>query len=317
VPRVTIAIPTYKADPRLLREAVSDALAQTYRDREVWIVDDGSSAEALEAAAALGPVRILKNEERQGLPGNWNRCVERASSELLQIAHQDDRMAPRFLERAVEALDRHPSAGFVHSGWRAIDLEGKPMPRGWAHLDADHGEDFFRRGRAYFGRVLEHTSICCPTAVFRRRVFDDVGLFDTRYKFAADLDMWFRLLLRHDVAYVAEVLFSYRLHPSSMTWTYPSAKVYAETLEAKRSALERAAAAGAIPRRRLRELRSHVARDCCRYARRMAWRSPEFIPGYLDLARRLDPGSVVSEAALVALLRSLLVRVRPRAVTRT
>jgi glycosyltransferase involved in cell wall biosynthesis len=303
-PRVTIAFPTWRARPDYLLPAVEDALAQTH-PVEVVIADDGSDAAVLEAAARLG-ARVVRNDVPRGLAGNWNRCVELAAGDYVHIMHQDDRMAPRFIERAVEALERYPRAGFAHTGWTPIGPDGGPGGKRWEHL-GDHEADFFRRGIDYFPRVLEHTPICCPTAVFRREVFDEVGRFDERYRFAADVDMWLRILLRRDVVYLADrSLFQYRSHPESTTSASGPALVYGEFIAAKVAALDAARARRALPPRALRGLRGLVAREACRFARRLARREPALALEHLAAARRLSPGALLSEAGAVALLRAAI-----------
>jgi hypothetical protein len=146
-------------------------------------------------------------------------------------------------------------------------------------------------------------SICCPTVVFRRAALLEAGPFDATYPLAADYDMWFRLALRHDVAYLAEPLFRYREHPASLTGTHRAGASNVERIAAKRAALERAEAARAFPAESIARWRSYVGREAVRFARRYAIESPEQVLGYLASARSLAPGTLVSATALTALLR--------------
>jgi GT2 family glycosyltransferase len=305
VARLTVAFPTYRADPRLFGEALAAVLGQSFQDFEVIVADDGSSEEALAPARASPRVRVVKNERRRGLAGNWNRCVELAASELVHIAHQDDRMEPGFLARTVEALEKNPAVGLVHTGWRAIDREGRETGERWEHLEKDHRADFVRAGRRYFVRIMEdQTPICCPTAVFRREVFERVGPFDTRFRFAADVEMWFRICLRFDVAYVHDTLFSYRRHEDATTAAFTRAEHYREQLLAKRAGLALAERERAFPRRALRRMRTAVAAECCKCARRVARQAPEFVFPHLGYARTLRPGAIFSQNAVSAALRA-------------
>ena len=101
MPLATICIPTFQ---RLgyLKEAVAAAQAQTLRNIEVLISDDGNSAELRhwsESAVRADPrVRYRRNEKNLGLGGNWNACVSVARGEWLVIQGDDDRLLPSFCE---------------------------------------------------------------------------------------------------------------------------------------------------------------------------------------------------------------------------
>jgi GT2 family glycosyltransferase len=303
--RVTIAFPTFRASPRHFEEALEAALAQTYRDIEVLVVDDGESDEALRLAARSGRVRIVRNERRRGLAGNWNRCVELARTELLNIAHQDDRMEPSFIASAVEVLDRHPRVGLVHTGWLEIDDEGRAGPP-WAHLARDHAADFVLPGAAYIPRLMDGPAlICCPTVVFRREVFDAVGLFDERFRNAADVEFWFRALVRYDVGYLAAPLFRYRKHAAATTFAHTAAFRYAEQLFAKRLGLGHARAAGIYAPEELRRLAHAVALDAAKCARRVGRDDPAFVFRELGHALRLSPKILFSRYTAKAVLRAI------------
>ena len=81
-PTVSICIPTYRR-LKYLKEAVAAAQAQTLRDIEVLISDDGDSEElrgwAENAVRGDPRVRYRRNEKNLGLGGNWNECVNRSA----------------------------------------------------------------------------------------------------------------------------------------------------------------------------------------------------------------------------------------------
>jgi glycosyltransferase involved in cell wall biosynthesis len=105
MPLATICIPTFK---RLsyLKEAVAAAQAQTLRNIEVLISDDGDSADLRRwcesAAIADSRVRYRRNAKNLGLGGNWNECVTAARGEWLVIQGDDDRLLPSFCETLLQ-----------------------------------------------------------------------------------------------------------------------------------------------------------------------------------------------------------------------
>src|SRR5579871_3942080 len=111
--RVSIGLPVHNGE-RYLREAIDSLLAQTYRDFELIISDNGSTdgTEAIcRAYAAADPrIRYYREEQNRGCAWNWNRVFALARGEIFKWAAHDDVCAPRLVERCLEALDRCPEA---------------------------------------------------------------------------------------------------------------------------------------------------------------------------------------------------------------
>ena len=93
-----------------IEQAVSSVLAQTFEDFELLVIDDCSDDDTVAIVSRFDDprIRVEVNQSRLGLVGNWNRCLEEASGEYVNIFHQDDVMAPDNLRRKVELLDQQP-----------------------------------------------------------------------------------------------------------------------------------------------------------------------------------------------------------------
>jgi len=126
-PRVSIGLPVYNGEAYL--ESTIDAiLAQTFRDFELIISDNASTDRTEEICRAFAErdprVAYYRNEENIGAARNFNLTFAHAEGEYFKWAAHDDRIAPDFLARCVEALDRDPSAVLAYSGIRIIDSTG-------------------------------------------------------------------------------------------------------------------------------------------------------------------------------------------------
>jgi GT2 family glycosyltransferase len=312
-PLVTLALPTWRGE-RHLASALDAALAQTFEDREVLVVDDASNdgTFALAARYADRPgVRIERNERNLGLVGNWNRCLDLALGALVCVTHQDDVLDPRFLERAVAALERHPGAAFVHARSREVDDEGRPTGAGGFARDHEALGDVLRPARAYAERLIarEPWPICCPGVLARRAALERAGRFDPAYRFAADVDMWLRLLETGDAFYLgAEPLIDYRRHPSQATALESKLVRYLEVFRARRAGMERLARAGVLGREETARCKAGLARQAVKIARKFARASPEVAREHLALAYGLHRRSLFSTGAVAAAARLLLPR---------
>lgn len=211
--RVAVCIPTYNGE-WFVGDALRSVLGQSYADARVIVSDDCSTdrTQAIVEATKDPRVDLHVNSRRLGLVGNWNRCIELASAEFIQIFHQDDVMSSDSISHLVQALDRHPEAGFAFSNMRTIDETGGVIGGHWyPDLPEDDmlypGEEFFRL------LVRQGNVVPCQSVMVRSSCLKEAGPYDSRLRYTPDLEMWLRLSLHYDVAYVAEPLVLVRRHP--------------------------------------------------------------------------------------------------------
>ena len=194
-PVVSVIIPTYNR-AALVREAVASVAAQTYRDFEILVVDDGSTDETPKALAALRGVRVLRHPRRRGVAAARNLGVAAARSQWLAFLDSDDLWRPDKLARQMAYLQDRP------------DLC-------WCQTD----ETWVRRGvrvnkpvshRKMAGHIFLpslHRCMVSPSAVIlHRRLLADHGAFDEDLPAAEDYDLWLRLSWRYPVGLVDEPL---------------------------------------------------------------------------------------------------------------
>ena len=211
-PKVSVCIPTHNRS-RYLRQAIESVLRQTFGDYEVLVVDNASSDDTASVVSAFKDerVRYYRNERTVGMVRNWNRCLEFTRGECIALLHDDDFWLAQYLERAVGVMDRHGSVGLVYSAAVVVDQEGNAR-RMHRHWDTDQVVS----GHSAFKELIGGNRVLCPTALVRRRCFDTVGVFDEGVECGADWEMWLRICLYYDVAYVAEPLACYRTQHGSL-----------------------------------------------------------------------------------------------------
>jgi glycosyltransferase involved in cell wall biosynthesis len=127
-PRVTIGLPVYNGD-RYLAETLDSILAQTFPDFEL-IISDNASTDRTEGicrkyAAQDRRIRYVRNASNLGAARNYNQVFELARGEYFKWNGHDDPLAPLFLERCVEVLDRDPGIVLCFARNRAIDERGE------------------------------------------------------------------------------------------------------------------------------------------------------------------------------------------------
>jgi glycosyltransferase involved in cell wall biosynthesis len=141
-PLLTIGVPVFNAE-RHLRGALDSIQAQTFQEFEVVISDNASTDGTEEIARSyvrLDPrFRYRRNRSNLGAARNYNLLFQESSTRYFKWMPHDDVMAPTYLSRCADALDRRPSAVLATSQVRLIDEDGTPA-------------DFRRRFREYASR---------------------------------------------------------------------------------------------------------------------------------------------------------------------
>ena len=210
--RLTVALCTFeRAD--LLRRALASLEGQLPPGTRLLVLDNASADATAEVVRAFPFAEYHRNPVNLGMVGSWNRALELMESEFGALVHDDDEHEPGALGKLLAALAAAPSAAFVHAGVTLIDAGGAvlglpPLHPGGVRPGAEVAEGIARTGRCPF---------YAPTVMFRVAAARRAGPFPAGFRLAADLDLWGRLALTGDVAYVPERLVRYRVHPSGGT----------------------------------------------------------------------------------------------------
>lgn len=211
--RISVCIPVYNG-AAFLAAAVESALGQDAPDFEVVVCDNASTDGTSEIAARFGSrIRHERFEDHVGQAANWNRCLRLAGGDHVVLLHADDLLLPGHLKAAAAMLDSHPRAGFVHCAVQHIAEDGKPL-----RLQRLQLEDGLEDGHAFVRRLLTDGCIVNPAGpMIRRAALDAAGPFAEQIVWGVDWQMWIRLALTADVAYLASPLAAYRHHGGSGT----------------------------------------------------------------------------------------------------
>jgi len=215
---VTICIPTFR---RLgyLKEAVAAAQAQTLRDIEVLISDDGDSEElrrwSQSAMHADPRVRYRRNETNLGLGGNWNECVSAAQGSWVVIQGDDDRLLPSFCETLLQLAT--PDSAVVFSNHYVIDAQGNRGERESEEWTVRYRRHLLSRGRVKdAARCVWSNSVPMTAALIRADVIKRLGIKTDLN--TPEIELFARLASEgarfdHEPAYLAE----FRSHAESST----------------------------------------------------------------------------------------------------
>lgn len=205
-PRVSVIIPTHNRH-KLLQDAVESALAQTYPNLEIIVVDDGSTDNTAEIVAQYGGKVTYIKQANQDVAAARNTGIRAASGEYLTFLDDDDLIMPTKIARQVQVLFSRSEVGLVHCRFYYANEKGEPVYQVGLLPEGD-----------VLPRLLRNNFIWMGAPLVRRRCLDQVGWFDEQIPaITADWDMWLRIAQAgYRFGCVQELLGAYRIHRNGM-----------------------------------------------------------------------------------------------------
>lgn len=210
VPKVSIVIPSFNHNA-YVHQCIDSVLQQTYLDKEIVVVDDGSTDGSLEILRGYGKAIFLISQANRGTQAARNAAIAVSSGELIAILDSDDYWLPHKLAAQVALFEARPELGLVYSFADTVNPAGERTNIGW-HLGVA-----VTHPAGALAQLLLGCHVPALTAVFRRTCIEDVGLFDESLLGSGDWDLWIRIAARYPIACVEQPLACYRIHPTNTT----------------------------------------------------------------------------------------------------
>jgi glycosyltransferase involved in cell wall biosynthesis len=220
---VSIVVASYN-HAEFLDRRMETLLSQTYPAIEILVIEDCSSDDSLAVLRKYEhapKVKLIIREHNGGWLAVSRQGIEMSSGEFVIFAQCDDDCDPRLIERLVDGMQANPSAGVAFCRSLLVDKAGHEL-----------GDDFSVREPSFrtrcvtdtlltrkeMSRFLLHSCVIpnMSAALIRRECFSVIGHLSTDYPACNDWDLFFRIVTRYDVAYIAEPLNRFRQHETTM-----------------------------------------------------------------------------------------------------
>lgn len=220
--KITVVIPVLNGMP-FLSEALASLEAQTFRDFDVILWDNGSTDGTVEEAAKWIPSR-LPGRVVTGSPLPLHQClarmVEDAQTEFVARMDADDICHPERFALQVAALNGDLKLAAVGGQLRYIDTTGNPLPGGGDYPQQHHN---------LLARMLLQCALPHPAVMMRREMILAAGNYRVP-KPVEDLDLWYRVASLGKLANLPEVVLDYRIHGASVTQSAQAEGTHRDTM---------------------------------------------------------------------------------------
>ena len=189
---VSIVITTYNRRS-FLKEAVLSVINQDYQDKEILVIDDGSTDRSFEEVRGL-PLRYVWKENR-GISSARNMGINISRGEFIAFLDVDDLWKKGKLTRQLEKMiEIQIDISYTDEIWI----------RNGEHLNQKD------RHKKYSGDIFERCLPLCiispSSVVIKRKILDEVGLFDETLPVCEDYDIWLRITSRYPVLFIDKPL---------------------------------------------------------------------------------------------------------------
>ena len=212
-PKVSIIIPVYNGS-NYLREAIDSALAQTYTNCEVIVVNDGSDDDGQTAEITLSygsRIRYLA-KPNGGVASALNLGINAMKGEYFSWLSHDDVYKADKIKVQIELMQNEKPGTILYSDYEYIDARSM--------LTGSRRVAPVEPGRMRLALLTGDPVNGC-TVLIPRECFDAAGLFNVRLRTIQDYDLWFRLAKKCRFVHIPQALLKSRIHTGQGIYTIP------------------------------------------------------------------------------------------------
>jgi len=212
-PTVSVIIPTYN-NATYLADAIESVMAQTFRDIEIIVIDDGSTDQTDQVMSTYANRVVFIRQANHGPSAARNRGIAEAQGKYLAFLDSDDLYLPDKISLQVSFLEAHPEIDLVYSdGVRFKISKGKKTTLPLSTT----GEVIIVRSAPdqYVFHLMTRNIFPIHAPLVKRESIVKVNGFDEMLTACEDWDLWFRIAEQYHFTFVDGEVVNYRVTPDS------------------------------------------------------------------------------------------------------
>jgi len=216
VPAVSVIIPAYNAAD-FIAEAVQTVRAQTFRDYEIIVVDDGSSDGTADVVRRLGGEVRYHRQPNGGVASARNAGLELSRGDLVCFLDADDLWLPEKLARQTAFMAAHPDIGLLFAD--ATESHGDVIQKASILASMQCGAEATSQVpiKNAFRKLLVENFVPTSSVMLRRSCVATAGPFDVALQNVEDRDMWLRVAAHFPIACLPQNLVRKRSHDANIS----------------------------------------------------------------------------------------------------
>jgi len=211
-PAVSVVIATYNR-AALLAQTIESVLRQSFQDFELIVVDDGSQDDTQGIVRAFGSRVQYVYQENRGPSAARNLGVRQAKAAWISIQDSDDLSLPNHLETLLGHVKSRPEIAMVFANG---DYLGGPVHNRQNIIPVAKSRRLAQAGVG-LEDLFDKSIVRLQAGLISKKCYEEIGGHDEDLRISMDLDLSFRLWARYPMAYVDEVVFSYRKHDGNIS----------------------------------------------------------------------------------------------------
>lgn len=205
--KISVIMPVYKGE-KFIRQAMDSILAQTFKEFELLIINDGNKDRSKEIIESYNDprIRLIHNENPIGLSPSRNLGFTEAKAEYIALLDSDDIAYKERLQKQFDFMEKHPDFGLLSSWVKVIDEKG----RSTGSIRKSYTPPEQIPSKLLFINEIAQSSVflrksCLPQKRYRSEFLNE------------DYDLWVRIAARAKIACLPKILTKYRTHKKSMS----------------------------------------------------------------------------------------------------
>ncbi|CAN5314445.1 hypothetical protein BH10CYA1_BH10CYA1_54500 [soil metagenome] len=220
-PSVSVIIPAHNPGV-YLGQAIESVYKQTFQDWEILVVDDGSTEDIAAVCSAFPRVKLIR-QVQLGASIARNVGILNSSGDFIAFLDHDDLWQSTKLEKQIAALNLDPAIGICHTDVAFIDAQDHPIyPK---QQDANHDSDAIKEERITIHAITDRIDksysssgiLTSSSVVIRRSALAFGGLFDPDLNICGDTDLWLKICMHYQLAFVPSQETIYRVHQNNQS----------------------------------------------------------------------------------------------------
>jgi len=205
---ITVLINSYNGE-KTIYQTIKSALAQTYKNYEILIIDDASSDNTVNLIKQFKnkKIRLYRNKKNIGLGKSRVLAQSKIRGEYVCILDQDDIWHKNKIKSQLELFLNNKKVGLVATGYKLIDENSKIISLENTYYDKKNFINYLS-----FKNIFAHSTI-----MYRTKFAKAVGWYSNKMIYAQDYDLTLKILKKYEFKFLKNFLAFIRVNPKSIT----------------------------------------------------------------------------------------------------